>query len=97
MSSTPLPKNSPAQPPRLWRKIGIASAIMMASIFLSRVMGLVREMVIAGVAGAVVTHRTAAAAGGVLLAAHRFRRALGRQYDDWNGGPLGSLAKTKRA
>ena len=38
--------------PRLWRKIGIASAIMMASIFLSRVMGLVREMVIAGVAGA---------------------------------------------
>jgi len=30
----------------------MASAIMMASIFLSRVMGLVREMVIAGVAGA---------------------------------------------
>jgi len=30
----------------------MASAIMMASIFLSRIMGLVREMVIAGVAGA---------------------------------------------
>ncbi len=52
MSSIPSSTNSPAPPPRLWRKIGIASAIMMASIFLSRVMGLVREMVIAGVAGA---------------------------------------------
>jgi putative peptidoglycan lipid II flippase len=47
------PPTAPAgESPRLWRKIGIASAIMMASIFLSRVMGLVREMVIAGVAGA---------------------------------------------
>jgi len=48
---TPL-KGPAGEPPRLWHKIGIASAIMMASIFLSRVMGLVREMVIAGVAGA---------------------------------------------
>lgn len=51
--STAEPPTAPAgESPRLWRKIGIASAIMMASIFLSRVMGLVREMVIAGVAGA---------------------------------------------
>jgi putative peptidoglycan lipid II flippase len=52
-----MPSTSPPTPIEnksagLWRKIGIASAIMMASIFLSRVMGLVREMVIAGVAGA---------------------------------------------
>ena len=39
----------------MWRKIGVASAIMMASIFLSRVMGLVREMVIAGLAGSGAT------------------------------------------
>jgi putative peptidoglycan lipid II flippase len=36
----------------LYKKIGIASAIMMASVFLSRVIGLLREMVIAYVAGA---------------------------------------------
>ena len=48
-----MPPTPPAdKPSHLGRKIGIASAIMMASIFLSRVMGLVREMVIAGVAGA---------------------------------------------
>jgi putative peptidoglycan lipid II flippase len=52
MSSSAAPKPSEDKTARLWRKIGIASAIMMASIFLSRVMGLVREMVIAGVAGA---------------------------------------------
>lgn len=34
------------------KKVGIASAIMMASVFLSRMTGLVREMVIAYVAGA---------------------------------------------
>ncbi|MFO8085722.1 MAG: murein biosynthesis integral membrane protein MurJ [Desulfobacterales bacterium] len=37
---------------KFYKKIGIASAIMMASVFLSRVMGLFREMVIAYVAGA---------------------------------------------
>ena len=36
----------------LYKKIGIASAIMMASVFLSRVIGLLREIVIAYVAGA---------------------------------------------
>jgi putative peptidoglycan lipid II flippase len=51
--SSALPTLPPAEKtPRLGRKIGMASAIMMASIFLSRVMGLVREMVIADVAGA---------------------------------------------
>lgn len=52
MPSTTPPRIPTDRSPRLWHKIGIASAIMMASIFLSRVMGLVREMVIAGVAGA---------------------------------------------
>ena len=52
MSPDTPPKGPAGESPRLWRKIGIASAIMMASIFLSRVMGLIREMVIAGVAGA---------------------------------------------
>ena len=36
----------------LYRKVGIASAIMMASVFLSRIIGLLREMVIACVGGA---------------------------------------------
>lgn len=36
----------------LYRKVGIASLIMMASVFLSRVIGLIREMVIAYAAGA---------------------------------------------
>jgi putative peptidoglycan lipid II flippase len=36
---------------RLWRQIGIASLIMMGSIFLSRIMGMLRDMVIAAVAG----------------------------------------------
>jgi putative peptidoglycan lipid II flippase len=36
----------------VYKKIGIATLIMMASIFLSRVMGYVRELVIAAVAGA---------------------------------------------
>lgn len=36
----------------LYRKVGIASAIMMASVFLSRIIGLLREMVIAYVGGA---------------------------------------------
>lgn len=52
MSSATPPPAPAGESPRLWRKIGIASAIMMASIFMSRVMGLAREMVIAGVAGA---------------------------------------------
>lgn len=39
-------------PKGVYQKIGIATLIMMASIFLSRVMGYVREMVIAAVAGA---------------------------------------------
>ncbi len=36
----------------IYKKIGIASLIMMASVFLSRVIGLFREMVIAYVGGA---------------------------------------------
>jgi putative peptidoglycan lipid II flippase len=36
----------------VYKKVGIASAIMMASVFLSRVAGLLREMVIAYVGGA---------------------------------------------
>jgi putative peptidoglycan lipid II flippase len=39
-------------PPALYKKIGIASAIMMASVFLSRVIGLFREMAIAFAGGA---------------------------------------------
>jgi putative peptidoglycan lipid II flippase len=39
-------------PRNTYKKIGIATAIMMVSIFLSRVIGFVREMVIAAVAGA---------------------------------------------
>jgi putative peptidoglycan lipid II flippase len=39
-------------PKGAFKKIGIATLIMMTSIFLSRVMGTVREMVIAAVAGA---------------------------------------------
>ena len=36
----------------IYRKVGLASLIMMASVFLSRVIGLLREMVIAYVGGA---------------------------------------------
>jgi putative peptidoglycan lipid II flippase len=36
----------------VYKKIGIASAIMMASVFLSRIIGLVREMIIAALCGA---------------------------------------------
>lgn len=39
-------------PKGVYKKIGIATLIMMASIFLSRVMGYVRELVIAAAAGA---------------------------------------------
>jgi putative peptidoglycan lipid II flippase len=39
-------------PQGVYKKIGIATLIMMASIFLSRVMGYMRELVIAAVAGA---------------------------------------------
>ncbi|MBU1397955.1 MAG: murein biosynthesis integral membrane protein MurJ [Proteobacteria bacterium] len=39
-------------PPTLYKKIGIASAIMMASVFFSRVIGLFREMAIAYAGGA---------------------------------------------
>jgi putative peptidoglycan lipid II flippase len=39
-------------PKGVYKKIGVATLIMMTSIFLSRVMGTVREMVIAAVAGA---------------------------------------------
>ena len=39
-------------PKGVYKKIGIATLIMMTSIFLSRVMGYVRELVIAAVAGA---------------------------------------------
>ena len=39
-------------PRNTYKKIGVATAIMMVSIFLSRVIGFVREMVIAAVAGA---------------------------------------------
>ena len=38
--------------PSLYKKVGLASLIMMASVFLSRVIGLLREMVIAHVGGA---------------------------------------------
>lgn len=38
--------------PGLYKKVGMASAIMMASVFLSRIMGLFREMAIAYVGGA---------------------------------------------
>jgi putative peptidoglycan lipid II flippase len=36
----------------VYRKVGLASAVMMASVFLSRMIGLLREMVIAFMAGA---------------------------------------------
>ena len=39
----------------LYRKVGLASLIMMASVFLSRVIGLLREMVIAYIGGAGAT------------------------------------------
>jgi putative peptidoglycan lipid II flippase len=39
----------------IYRKVGLASLIMMASVFLSRVIGLLREMVIAYVGGAGAT------------------------------------------
>lgn len=39
------------QPGSLYRKVGIASLIMMASVFLSRIIGLLREVVIAYVGG----------------------------------------------
>jgi putative peptidoglycan lipid II flippase len=39
-------------PSSVYRKVGIASAVMMSSVFLSRVIGLVREMAVAYVAGA---------------------------------------------
>ncbi|MFP4422703.1 MAG: lipid II flippase MurJ, partial [Desulfococcaceae bacterium] len=42
----------PAESSGLGRKVGIASLIMMASVFLSRVIGLGREMAIAFVGGA---------------------------------------------
>jgi putative peptidoglycan lipid II flippase len=42
-------------PRGVYQKIGVATLIMMASIFLSRVMGYVRELVIAAVAGADVS------------------------------------------
>ncbi len=38
--------------PSLYRKVGLAALIMMASVFLSRVIGLLREMAIAHVGGA---------------------------------------------
>ncbi|MCP4695112.1 MAG: murein biosynthesis integral membrane protein MurJ [Desulfobacterales bacterium] len=38
-------------PSSIFKKVGVASLIMMASVFLSRVLGLVREMVIAGLGG----------------------------------------------
>ena len=40
------------QPGSLYKKVGIASLIMMASVFLSRVIGLLREVVIAYMGGA---------------------------------------------
>ncbi|RLC33514.1 MAG: murein biosynthesis integral membrane protein MurJ [Deltaproteobacteria bacterium] len=46
----PYPVN--ADKKSLYRKVGTASAIMMASVFLSRIIGLLREMVIACVGGA---------------------------------------------
>ncbi len=48
-------RTGPMTPPEarsLYQKIGIASLIMMASVFLSRAIGLVREMVIAWAGGA---------------------------------------------
>jgi putative peptidoglycan lipid II flippase len=39
-------------PSSVYKKVGIASAVMMASVFLSRVIGLLREMAIAYMAGA---------------------------------------------
>ena len=39
-------------PESVYKKVGIASAVMMASVFLSRAIGLLREMTIAYVAGA---------------------------------------------
>ncbi len=45
-------KNSTYMNRSTYKKVGIASLIMMASIFLSRVIGVFREMVIAGVGGA---------------------------------------------
>lgn len=45
-------KTPPPASSSLFKKIGIASLIMMASVFLSRVIGLVREMVIAWAGGA---------------------------------------------
>ena len=39
-------------PRNLYQKVGIASAVMMTSVFLSRVMGFAREVVIAYTAGA---------------------------------------------
>lgn len=44
------PREAP-QTGRVGRQIGLASLIMMGSIFLSRIMGMVRDMVIAAVAG----------------------------------------------
>ena len=44
--------NQNAAASSVYRKVGIASLIMMASVFLSRAVGLVREMVIAYVGGA---------------------------------------------
>ena len=45
------PDREPERPAGVGRQVGLASLIMMGSIFLSRVMGLVRESVIAAVAG----------------------------------------------
>jgi putative peptidoglycan lipid II flippase len=42
---------TPESPGSLYRKVGIASLIMMASVLLSRVIGLLREVVIAYVGG----------------------------------------------
>ena len=39
----------------IYQKVGLASLIMMASVFLSRVVGLFREMVIAYIGGAGAT------------------------------------------
>ena len=39
-------------PRNVYQKVGLASAVMMASVFLSRIIGLAREVVIAYVAGA---------------------------------------------
>ncbi len=45
------PGHDPERPTAVGRKVGLAALIMMGSIFLSRIMGLVRESVIAAVAG----------------------------------------------